>query len=110
MGVSVCPADRVLAPVDLVWELLERPAGYGRFWDLSVERVAPDGPAAVGQKFVGWTRALCKKRWRIDGEVLEVDAERHEIRFRTSLPLGVVADNRIVCTPIDDRSCTLQFG
>ena len=85
------------------------PAGYGRFLDLTVERVEPDGPAAAGQKFAGWTRALCR-RWRIDGEVLEVDAERHHVRFRTSLPLGLVGDNRIVCTPIDDRSCTLRFG
>ena len=109
MGVSVCPADRVHAPVGLVWELLMRPAGYGRFWDLTVERVEPDGPAAAGQRFAGWTRAL-RRRWQIDGEVLEVDAERHQIRVRMSLPIGVVGDNRIVCTPIDDRSCTLRFG
>jgi hypothetical protein len=109
MAVSVCPADQVHAPVEIVWELLLRPEGYGRFFDLTVERVEPDGPAAVGQKFAGWTRALCW-RWRIDGEVLEVDAERHQIRFRTSLPLGVIGDNRIVCTPIDDRNCTLRFG
>lgn len=110
VALSVCPADRVQAPVELVWELLMRPSGYGHFWDLTVDRVEPDGPAAVGQKFAGWTRAFLFHRWPIDGEVLEVDAKRHQIRFRTSLPLGVVADNRIVCTPIDDRSCTLQFG
>jgi uncharacterized protein YndB with AHSA1/START domain len=109
MTVTVCPIDRVHAPAELVWELLVWPAGYGRFLDLTVERVEPDGPAAAGQRFVGWTRALCR-RWRIHGEVLEVDAERRQIRFRTSLPLGVVGDNRIVSTPIDDRSCTLRFG
>ena len=109
MAVSVCPADRVHAPVELVWELLMHPAGYGRFLDLTVDRVEPAGPPAAGQRFAGWTRAL-HRRWRIDGEVLEVDAERHQIRFRTSLPFGVVGDNRIVCTPIDDRSCTLRFG
>jgi hypothetical protein len=109
MAVSVCPTDRVHAPVEQVWELLMRPAGYGRFWDLTVERVEPDGPAAAGQRFAGWTRAL-GRRWPIDGEVLEVDAERHQIRLRMSLPLGVVGDNRIVCTTIDDRSCMLRFG
>jgi hypothetical protein len=107
MVVSVCPADVVYAPVEFVWELLMRPAGYGRFWDLTVERVEPDGLAAAGQKFVGWK--LCR-RLRIEGEVLEVDAERHQIRFRTAFPLGIVGDNRIACTPIDAGSCMLRYG
>jgi hypothetical protein len=51
MAVNVCPADQVQAPVELVWELLMHPAGYGRFLDLTVERVEPDGPAAAGQRF-----------------------------------------------------------
>lgn len=109
MSVNVCPTDKVQAPIDLVWKLLMYPGGYGRFLDMTVDRVEPDGPAAVGQRFSGWTRALYR-RWRVDGEVLEVDEQRHEIRLRTSLPLGVVADNRIVCLRIDARSCTLQFG
>ena len=109
MAVNVCPADRVQAPVGLVWDLLTHPAGYGRFWDLTVERVEPEGPAAPGQRFAGWSRALYR-RWRLRGEVLEVDARRHRIRFRMSLPLGIVGDNRIACAPLDDRSCTLRFG
>jgi hypothetical protein len=109
MAVNVCPADRAQAPVEVVWELLMHPAGYGRFLDLTVDRVVPEGLAAAGQQFSGWSRALCR-RWRIDGEVLEVDTERHQIRFLTSLPFGIVGDNRILCTPLDDRSCTLRFG
>ena len=109
MALNVCPADRVQAPVECVWQLLVQPAGYGRFWDLTVERVEPEGPAAAGQKFAGWSRAL-GRRWRIDGEIRKVDAARHHILFRTSLPLGVVGDNQIVCTPIDEHSCTLRFG
>ena len=109
MAVNVCPADRVQAPVELVWDLLMHPAEYGRVLDLTVERLEPEGPAASGQRFGGWSRALCR-RWRIDGEVVEVDAERHQIRFRMSLPLGIVGDNRIVCMPIDGGSCMLRFG
>ena len=48
MAVNVCPADRVQAPVEVVWELLMHPAGYGGFWEMTVE---PEGPAAVGQRF-----------------------------------------------------------
>lgn len=109
MAVSVCPADRVAAPAERVWELLTDPAGYGRFWDLTVDRVEPAGPAAVGQKFFARTRAL--GRWfRVEGEVVEVDAGRHAVAFRTSLPFGLVGHNRISCTPIDAASCVLRFG
>ena len=109
MALNVCPADTVHAPVERVWELLIQPAGYGRFWDLTVERVEPQGPAVVGQTFVGWTRAL-GRRWRIDGEVQEVDAQRHQILFRMSLPFGLISSNRIVCAQIDGQSCTLRYG
>jgi hypothetical protein len=109
MTINACPADTVQAPAEVVWELLVRPAGYGRFWDLTVERVEPQGLAVPGQRFAGWTRALCR-RWQIAGEVLEVDAMRRQIRFRMSLPLGIVGDNRIVCAPIDERSSMLRYG
>ena len=66
MTLNVCPADTVHAPVERVWDLLMQPAGYGRFWEFTVERVEPEGPAMVGQKFVGWTKPLCR-RWRLDG-------------------------------------------
>ena len=109
MAVNVCPADRVKAPAEVVWNLLMHPAQYGGFWDMTVERVEPEGPAAAGQRFIGWTRAMCR-RWGFEGEILEVDSERHQIRFRTTLPLGMVGDNRITCTPIDGSSCILRFG
>jgi uncharacterized protein YndB with AHSA1/START domain len=109
MTLSVCPADTGCAPVERVWELLMQPAGYGRFWDMTVERVEPEGPAAVGQNLVGWSRAM-GWRWRIDGEIQEVDAEQHQIVFRTALPFRVVGSNRIIRTPIDRHSCMLRFG
>lgn len=106
-AVNACPADRVQAPVDVVWELLMHPAGYGGFWDMKVERLDPEGPAAVGQRLFAST--LCR-RLRIDGEVLEVDHVRHAIRFRMNLPFGLVGDNRISCSPIDAGSCMLRYG
>jgi hypothetical protein len=109
MSVNVCPADKVHAPVEVIWELLMQPAGYGNFWDMTIERVEPEGPAAVGQKLMGWTRATCR-RWQFAGEIMEVDAVRHQIQFRMSLPLGLISDNRIVCTPLDERNCMLRYG
>jgi hypothetical protein len=109
MSVRVCPSEIVQAPVEIVWDLLTNPAGYGQFWDFTVERVEPQGPAAPGQLIAGWSRALCR-RWRIEGEILKVDAERHEIRFLMSLPFGIIGDNRLLCTRVDERSCSLRFG
>jgi hypothetical protein len=109
MALNVCPADTVHASVDRVWELLMYPAGYDRFWDLTVDRVEPEGPAVVGQTFVGWSRAL-GRRWRIDGEIQEVDAERHHILFQMSYPFGVAGTNRLMCTPTDQYSCMVRFG
>ena len=104
MAMNVCPADTVHAPVERVWDLLMQPAGYGRFWEFTVE-----GPAMVGQKFVGWTKPLCR-RWRLDGEIQELDAERHHILFHMSLPFGLISSNRIMCARIDEQSCTLHYG
>jgi uncharacterized protein YndB with AHSA1/START domain len=109
MTLNVCPADTVDAPLERVWELLMHPAGYGRFWDLTVERVEPEGPAAVGQRFAGWSRALCR-RWRVEAEILEVDPKDHHILFRMTLPLGLVSLNRIACVPIDEHHCTVRYG
>ena len=109
MAVSVCPADRVHASVETVWELLAHPGRYGEFLDLTVERIEPPGRAVAGQRFSGWSRAMCR-RWRVAGEVIEVYAARHQIRFRTSLPFGIVGDNTISCAAIDGDNCMLRFG
>src|SRR6266849_1730513 len=111
MTLNVCPADTVQAPVERVWDLLMQPAGYGRFWEFTVERVEPEGPAMVGQKFAGWTKPLCRRwRWRLDGEIQELDAERHHILFHMSLPFGLISSNRIMCARIDEQCCTLRYG
>ena len=108
MSLNVCPFDTVQAPVERVWELLMRPAEYGRFWDWTVERVEPVGPASVGQKIFGRGRGLGRPL-RIDGEIQEMDAQRHQIQFRMSM-LGLLSSNRIMCARIDDHRCTLRYG
>ena len=109
MTLNVCPADTVHVPVERVWELLMNPVEYGRFWDFTVECVKPEGLAVVGQTFVGWSRAM-GRRWRIDGAIQEVDVERHQILFRTSLPFGVIGYNQIMCMPTGADSCMVRFG
>ena len=107
MTVNAFPVDRVHAPAAVVWGVPDAPSGYGGFWEMTVERVEPAGPAAVGQRFFAWT--LCR-RLRADVEILEVDAVQHAIRFHTTLPFGLVGANRILCSPIDADNCTLRYG
>ena len=107
MDVNVCPSDQVQAPVEVIWDLLMDPAGYGGFWQMTIDRVEPPGPATVGQRLYAWT--LCR-RLRIDGEILEVDAERHAIRFHSTMPFGLIGDNRIACSPIDARTSLLRYS
>lgn len=109
MTLKVCPADTVQAPLERVWALLMDPAGYGSFWDLTLERVEPEGLAVVGQTLVGWSRAF-GRRWHIEGQIEEVDPARHHIQFRMSLPFGVVSRNRLMCTPTGEQTCLVRFG
>jgi len=109
MVVEVCPADLVHAPVETVWSLLSDPSQYDRWWDAHTTRIDPPGPAVAGQSIQGWTQAW-GKRWTVDLRVEEVIAERHQIRFRSALALGIGMMNHISCTAIDSATCRVQFG
>ena len=101
MDVSVCPVAVVHAPAEAVWALLDNPAGYGAFWDMRVRSVVPPGPAQPGQVVEGWPSRVT---------VAAVDAARYQIRFTTTLPLGLLGLNVITCTPLDAARCRVAFG
>ncbi len=39
-----------------------------------------------------------------------VDEAKHQLGFRTTLPLGIEVQNHIACAPLDATSCRVQFG
>ena len=49
MGLTVCPAAVVAAPVEVVWGNLVQWERYFEWADVWVERREPEGPASVGQ-------------------------------------------------------------
>lgn len=109
MTFSTCPTTIVAAPIEQVWALLASPRRYGEWVDAAVERIDPPGPAAGGQEITGTTSGL-GRRWPVRIMVEAVDSPRHQIDLRTTLPLGIVAHNHLVCTPIDAGHCRFKFG
>jgi uncharacterized protein YndB with AHSA1/START domain len=109
MGLTLCPAAVVAAPVESVWELLSEPSLYDEWWDASTERIVPEGQAVPGQMLSATTWALGKK-WDVTLRVEMVKPEKHQIQLHVTLPLGIVNDATITCTAIDTASCRVQYG
>ncbi len=109
MSTSLCPIATVDASVEHVWSLLSDPSAYALWWDARTREVVPPGPARPGQRVLADSRAL-GRRWDVTVTVEAVDAQRHQIRLTTRLPLGITVFNTITCTPLDPASCRLSFG
>jgi hypothetical protein len=111
MGLTVCPAAVVAAPVEVVWENLIHWERYSAWFDrsLQLEQREPDGPATVGQtisfagKAFGFTARFLFK-------VEEVNPERRQLGLHAFFPLGLQMKPHISCAPIDATSCRVQYG
>ena len=109
MVISVCPADIVAAPIEDVWELLNRPSRYDEWWDARLVSIVPEGPATPGQK-IHVTSGALGKRWDVRFVIKMVNPARHQIQFDVTLPLGIVDHVTITCTPVDATTCRVQYG
>lgn len=109
MGLSVCPAAIVAAPVEVVWENLVHWERYAAWADVQAERIEPDGPASVGQTISFGGRAL-GRTWHFTFKVEEVNYERHELGLHVFLPFGLQEKPRITCSLIDATTCRVQYG
>jgi hypothetical protein len=111
MGLTVCPAAVVAAPIEVVWENIIHWERYSEWFDrsLRVDRSEPGGPATVGQtiffsgKAFGLTAHFLFK-------VEEVDPERHQLGPHAYFPFGLQLKPHISCAPIDAISCRVQYG
>ena len=109
MGLTVCPAAVVAAPVEVVWGNLVQWEHYAGWADVHPERIEPEGPATPGQTITFAGKAL-GRTWRFTFKVEEVDPERHQLGLHAFFPLGLQEKPHITCTPIDATTCRVQYG
>lgn len=111
MGLTVCPAAVVAAPVEVVWRNLVQWERYSEWFDRSIqaERSEPEGPATVGQTIYFAGKAFGRTLHFIF-KVEEVKPERHQLGLYAFFPLGLQMKPHIACTPIDATTCRVQYG
>jgi|SRR6476646_1814863 len=109
MGLSVCPAAVVAAPVEVVWANLVEWERYADWADVQVERAEPAGPAAVGQT-VHFTGKALGRTMRFHFQIEEVNAERHQLGLHAFFPFGLQEKPHIACYPLDATTCRVQYG
>lgn len=109
MGITLCPAAIVAAPVESVWDLLSEPTLYNEWWDARMERIVPEGKASPGQMLYAKTSAFGRE-WEVTLKVERVNPEKHQIQLHVMLPLGIINDPTLTCTAIDAASCRVSFG
>jgi hypothetical protein len=108
MGVTVCPAAIVAAPVEVVWGNLVRER-YLEWGAVQVEHSESEGPATAGQTISFAGKVLgCTLRFIF--KVKEVNPERHELSLHAFFPFGLQEKAHIACSPIDATSCRVQYG
>ena len=109
MGLTVCPAAVVAAPVEVVWGNLVQWERYSEWADVQGERSEPEGPATVGQT-IYFTGKAFGRTLHFIFKVEEVNPERYQLGVHAFFPLGLQEKAHIACSPIDATTCRVQYG
>ena len=109
MGLSVCPAAIVAAPVEVVWANLVQWERYAEWADVQAERIEPEGPATAGQT-VYFAGKVLGRTLHFTFKVEEVNSARHQISLHVFFPFGLQEKPHIACYPIDATTCRVQYG
>ena len=109
MGLTVCPAAVVAAPVEVVWANLVQWERYSEWADVQAERIEPEGPAAAGQTITFGGKVL-GRTLHFTFKVEAVNPERYQLDLHVVFPLGLQEKPHIACYPIDADTCRVQYG
>src|SRR5262245_54212804 len=104
-----CPTAVVEASVEVVWDLLTHPQGWGHFYDIRILSVEPAGRAAVGQRITGETGTVFL-RLKVLLEFVSIDEGDHKIGLRVRLPFGLSVFEDIECRRIGADTCRVSYG
>jgi hypothetical protein len=109
MGLNVCPAAIVAAPVEKIWALLTDSQCLGAWADVEIDHVDPPGPVIPGQMIYLISKEFGYK-WHLTFKIAMIDHEKHQLHMHVTLPLGMHLEEYLSCTPIDATSCRVQYG
>jgi hypothetical protein len=103
-----CPTDLVEAPIEVVWDLLSHPEGWGAFYDIRILSVEPAGRAAVGQRIAAETGPSFL-HLKVSFEFVAIDEANHRVGIRVRLPLGLSVFEDLDCCRISADRCRVNY-
>jgi hypothetical protein len=109
MGLTVCPAAVVAAPVAVVWENLVQWERWSEWADVQAERREPAGPATIGQT-ITFSGKTFGRTLRFSFTVEAVNPERYQLGLDALFPLGLHMKPHVACYPIDATTCRVHYG
>jgi hypothetical protein len=108
MNYVSCPTSIVNAPVELVWQLLTSPEGWGDFYNVRITAVDPAGPAVVGQTVFaesGPEFLHLKLQFRF----MEIDVLNYKLGLDARFPFGVTVRENMTCVPLGQKQCRVNY-
>jgi len=103
-----CPTAVVEAPIEVVWDLLSHPEGWGGFYDMRILSVEPPGRAAVGQRIIAETGPVFL-HLKVLLEFVAIHEGNHRIGVRVRLPFGICVLEDMECRQISVDKCRVNY-
>jgi hypothetical protein len=98
----------VEAPIEVVWDLLSHPEGWGGFYDIRILSVEPTGRAVVGQRIAAETGPSFL-HLKVSLEFVSIDEAHHRVGIRVRLPFGVSVFEDMDCHRINADTCRVNY-
>jgi hypothetical protein len=104
-----CPTSIVDAPVELVWQLLTSPEGWGDFYNVRITAVDPAGTAVVGQTVFAESGPQFL-HLKLQFRFTDIDALNYKLGLDARFPLGVTVRENLTCVPLGEKQCRVNYN
>gem|GEM_PF-469671 len=109
MNHTSCPTTIINAPVELVWNLLTHPQGWGDFYNLRILSVDPVGPAVAGQTISAESGPQFL-HLKLSFRFVQIDPANHRLVFDAFFPFGITVHEDLNCIPLDPVHCRVNYN